>query len=85
MNVSFVHSTLTLWKEMNVNFKKGDLVRIVDGVHQEEIPNHRIGVVVGICPNQRQDFYPDVYDILFLGNTQPMKFHEMYIEHVEKD
>tara|TARA_B100000131_G_scaffold311223_1_gene343814 strand:- start:447 stop:659 length:213 start_codon:yes stop_codon:yes gene_type:complete len=70
---------------MNVSFNKGDLIRIVEGVHQDEIPNHRLGVVVGFSAHGDNEYYPDVYDILFLGNTQPMRFHEMYIEHVEKE
>ena len=70
---------------MDANFTKGDLVRIVEGIHQEEIPNHRLGVIVGFSAHGDNKYYPDVYDVLFLGNKQPMRFHEMYIEHVEKD
>ena len=69
---------------MGVSFTKGDLVKIVDGVHQKEIPRHRMGVIVGNSAHKGHDYYPDVYDVLFLGNTQPMRFHEMYIEHVSK-
>jgi hypothetical protein len=44
-----------------------------------------MGVIVGNSAHKGHDYYPDVYDVLFLGNTQPMRFHEMYIEHVSKE
>ena len=70
---------------MTASFTKGDLVKIVEGVHQEEMPKHRMGIIIGNSAHEGHDYYPDVYDVLFLGNTEPMRFHKMYIEYVEKD
>ena len=66
------------------DYKIGDLVRLLEGVHQDEVPDHRMGVVVSDAdPNAV--FYPDVFDVLFFGNTEPLRFHKMYLEYVEKE
>jgi hypothetical protein len=43
-----------------------------------------MGVVVSDAdPNAI--FYPDVFDVLFFGNTEPLRFHKMYLEYVDKE
>jgi len=60
-------------------FKPGDLVRVRSGVHQEGMPDHRVGMIIesqGI-----DERYKDhVYQVLFLGTDQPLKFHNMFLE-----
>jgi len=61
-------------------FDTGDLVRVRPGVHQEGLPSHRTGIIVdtGGLDEKYQD---RVYYILFLGSSEPMKFHNMFLEH----
>jgi len=69
---------------MRNDYKIGDLVQLLEGVHQDEIPDHRMGVVVGGV-DPESDYYPDVFDILFFGNNEPLRFHKMYLEYVVKE
>ena len=72
-------------------FKPGDLVRIKEGTHQEGMPAHRVAVIVEESPIVKAtggvdkvlgESYPqDIMQILFLGQTEPLNFHVMFLEH----
>ena len=59
-------------------FKTGDLVLIRDGVHQDEIPDHRVGLIVRECETSKG--YTSFYEVAFIGTDFTMKFHEMFLE-----
>lgn len=60
-------------------FKPGDLVRVKGGVHQEGIPDHRVGLIVE-SQGIDERYLDHVYCVLFFGSEQPMKFHNMFLE-----
>jgi len=73
-----------------MKFKPGDLVRIKEGTHQEGMPDHRVGVIVEKAPNMHPESLgasdpADIMKILFLGQTQPVKFHVMFLEHANEN
>ena len=71
--------------------KVGDLVRVKEGTHQDGMPEHRIAVIIKVAPIVKAtggvdkvlgDSYPqDIMQILFLGETEPLNFHVMFLEH----
>ena len=62
-------------------FKPGDLVRIKDGTHQDEIPDHRVGMIVELGETSKS--YTKTYTVVFLGSDFTyLKFHEMFLEHL---
>jgi ribosomal protein L21E len=61
-------------------FKPGDLVRVKDGTHQEGMPDHRVAVIIEEV-SRVHGHTPDVVQVLFLGQTQPLNFHVMFLEH----
>ena len=61
-------------------FKSGDLVRIKDGTHQEGMPDHRVGMIVE-SQGMDERYQDHVYYVLFLGGKNPIKFHNMFLEH----
>ena len=68
-------------------FKKGDLVRIIDTTHDERIPPSRMGHLIERLKayqhyKQRQPALTNVW-MLYMTNGVVLKFHEMYLEHVE--
>jgi len=54
-------------------FKPGDLVVITDGTNQEEIPDHRTGLIV------REGNHKNSYIVLF-PNRAELKFHAMFLK-----
>jgi hypothetical protein len=72
-------------------FKPGDLVRVKMGTYQEGMPEHRVAVIIEEAPIIKAtggvdkvlgESYPqDIMQILFLGETQPLNFHVMFLEH----
>ncbi len=66
------------------NYKIGTLVRLSEGVHQAEIPKHRMGVIVGNSISDSGS-YPDIFDVLFFGNSDPLRFHKMHLEIIKQD
>ena len=72
-------------------FKPGDLVRVKQSTHQEGMPDHRIAVIIEEAPIVKAtggvdkvlgESYPqDIMQILFLGQTEPLNFHVMFLEH----
>ena len=61
-------------------FKPGDLVRVKDGTHQEGMPDHRVAVIIEEV-SRGHGHTSDVVQVLFLGQTQPLNFHVMFLEH----
>jgi hypothetical protein len=72
-------------------FRPGDLVRVKEGTFQEGMPDHRVAVIIEESPILKAtggvdkvlgDSYPqDIMQILFLGHTEPLNFHVMFLEH----
>jgi hypothetical protein len=60
-------------------FKPGDLVRIKDGTHQDEIPDHRVGMIVEAGETSKS--YTKAFTVVFLGTDVRLKFHAMFLEH----
>ena len=68
----------------------GDLVRIKEGTHQEGMPDHRVAVIIKVAPITKAtggvdkvlgDSCPqDIMQVLFLGQTEPLNFHVMFLE-----
>ena len=71
-------------------FKPGDLVRVKMGTYQEGMPDHRVAVIIEEAPiitatggvdKVLGESYPqDIMQILFLGQTEPLNFHVMFLE-----
>jgi len=76
-----------------MKFKPGDLVRIKEGTHQEGMPEHRLAIIIEESPIVKAtggvdkvlgDSAPqDIMQILFLGQSQPLNFHVMFLEHAD--
>jgi len=60
-------------------FKPGDLVRIKDGTNQDEMPDHRVGMIVEVGETSKS--YTKAYTVIFLGTDVQIKFHAMFLEH----
>ena len=60
-------------------FKAGDLVKIRDGTHAAEIPDHRVGMIIE--RGEASGNYTEAYTVVFLGTDIHLKFHEMFLEH----
>jgi len=54
-------------------FKPGDLVVITDGTNQDQIPDHRTGLII------REGNHKNSYIVLF-PNREELKFHAMFLE-----
>jgi len=68
-------------------FKPGDLVRVKEGTHQEGMPDHRVAVIIEEAPDMRAEALgasrpEDIVQVLFLGQTRPLNFHVMFLEHL---
>tara|TARA_R100001510_G_C7528294_1_gene120808 strand:+ start:98 stop:328 length:231 start_codon:yes stop_codon:yes gene_type:complete len=64
-------------------FKPGELVKVNDLTHDSQMPTHRIGLVVEEIPATKS--FTKMYTILFVGTDIELKFHEMFLESVNKD
>ena len=72
-------------------FKTGDLVRVKESTHQTGMPDHRVAVIIEEAPIIKAtggvdkvlgESYPqDIMQILFLGQSEPLNFHVMFLEH----
>ena len=72
-------------------FVIGDFVRIKDGTHQEGMPTSRMGHIQnyvsstrlynqkGVTVSHRDQYY------VFMTNGKTLKFHEMFLEHVDEE
>lgn len=61
-------------------FKPGDLVKITDGTHEDGWPDDRVGLVLD--SHERGLYYRyEVFSVLLLGTSEPIKIHKMFLEH----
>ena len=67
-------------------FKPGNLVRVKDITHQGNIPKHRMGVIMETVPEEIDESraYTAFYNVAFIGCGTVLKFHEMFLEHIEE-
>jgi hypothetical protein len=68
-------------------FKKGDFVRINDRTHDERMPATRMGHLVervsaAVHYSNKEPVATHVWSV-FMTNGAKLKFHEMYMEHVD--
>jgi|TARA_R110000824_G_scaffold10568_1_gene46417 hypothetical protein len=61
-------------------FKTGDLVKIRDGTHATEIPDHRVGMIIE--HGDASGNYTEAYTVIFLGTDIQLKFHGMFLERL---
>ena len=54
-------------------YRVGDLVKIIDNVHDEAMPKNRIGMIVEIVGKR------DDQVLVMFGNFQTLKFHTISI------
>ena len=69
-------------------FKVGDLVRIKEGTHDSQLPEGRTGMIVQRVYAKAHykvlhDERTNVWKIL-MTNGRMLRFHQMYLEHVNK-
>ncbi|MEK9695692.1 MAG: hypothetical protein VW270_07985 [Candidatus Poseidoniales archaeon] len=72
---------------MKKTFKKGDFVRIIEKTHQDDMPASRLGHIIEEYKTivHYTDKKPEPTGIwkVFMANGKVMRFHEMFLEHVE--
>ena len=59
-------------------FKPGDLVRLTEYTHEDDLPKHRVAMVIE--ENETSKSYSKIYTIVFLGTEVRLRFHEMFLE-----
>jgi hypothetical protein len=59
-------------------FKPGDLVRIKDGTHDPDMPDHRVAMIIE--DGHASERYSGPYTVVFLGTDIHLKFHEVFLE-----
>jgi hypothetical protein len=78
---------LLMKKMMKKTFKKGDFVRIIEKTHQDDMPASRLGHIIEEYKTivHYTDKKPEPTGIwkVFMANGKVMRFHEMFLEHVE--
>jgi len=72
-----------------VKFKVGDFVRVKETTHDEQMPETRCGLIVsdGQPPSrlhERSEAYTSIWRVL-MTNGVTLKFHEMFLEKVERE
>jgi hypothetical protein len=60
------------------NFEIGDLVRIKEGTHQDEIPDSRVGLIVGVAHARSDAEHRTIYEVQ-MGRSV-LNFHQMFLE-----
>ena len=74
---------------MKRKFKVGDMVRVKENTHDEQMPENRCGLIVndGQSPSrlhERSEAYTSIWRVL-MTNGVTLKFHEMFLEQVSKE
>ncbi len=59
-------------------FKPGDLVRIKDGTHDPDMPDHRVAMIIE--DGHASERYSGPYTVIFVGTELRLKFHEVFLE-----
>jgi len=60
------------------NFKVGDLVRIKEGTHQDDMPDSRVGLIIGVAHARSDAERHSIYEVQ-MGDLI-LKFHQMFLE-----
>ena len=60
------------------NFEIGDLVRIKEGTHQDDMPESRVGLIVGVAHARSDAERHSVYEVQ-MGELI-LKFHQMFLQ-----
>ena len=60
------------------NFKIGDLVRIKEGTHQDDMPDSRVGLIIGVTHARSDAERHSIYEVQ-MGDLI-LKFHQMFLE-----
>ena len=73
--------------KMNQTFNKGDFVRINERTHDDRMPASRMGhlierVSAAVHYSNREPVVTHIWSV-FMTNGQELRFHEMYMEHVD--
>jgi len=70
-------------------FKVGDLIIVKEGVHEDAMPESRMGLVIGEWADRfgsdrsPRHKYTSIYNIQMVNGHQ-MKMHEMFLEIVQE-
>ena len=62
------------------SFEIGDLVRIKEGTHQDDMPDSRVGLIVGVAHARSDAERNTIYEVQ-MGQLI-LKFHQMFLEHI---
>ena len=62
------------------SFEIGDLVRIKEGTHQDDMPDSRVGLIIGVSKARSDAERHNVYEVR-MGESI-LKFHQMFLEHL---
>jgi len=62
-------------------FKVGDLVRVSDKTHDSQMPNNRLGHIIGKYDAGVAVGRSGAWE-LYMTNGSTLVFHEMFLEHV---
>ena len=71
-------------------FAIGDFVRVKEGTHQEDMPTSRMGHIQGYANASRLyndkgvTVQPTDQYKVYMTNGVTLKFHEMFLEHVDE-
>ena len=60
------------------SFEIGDLVRIKEGTHQDDMPESRVGLIVGVAHARSDAERHTIYEVQ-MGELI-LKFHQMFLE-----
>jgi len=62
------------------SFEIGDLVRIKEGTHQDDMPDSRVGLIIGVAHARSDAERHTIYEVQ-MGELI-LKFHQMFLEHL---
>ena len=67
-------------------FKIGDLVRVLRGTDDARMPKNRCGLVIEAVeePAWNDEVYPVGLYRIWMTNGETLKFHEMFLEKIER-
>ena len=60
------------------SFEIGDLVRIKEGTHQDDMPESRVGLIIGVAHARSDAERHSVYEVQ-MGELI-LKFHQMFLQ-----
>ena len=74
---------------MSDTFKKGDFVRVNEFTHEESIPRNRLGHILEeyktiVHYTDKKPVPTGIWKV-FMTNGKILRFHEMFLEHVNME